>query len=548
MTRLAEMILQNATVLTVNPGFERAEAVAIANGCILAVGSTADMTALTGPATEIVDLAGRTVIPGLIDGHLHLHWAGLVRDLPSLLACRAIADVQDRIRLAAAATPPGDWIVIAPGWHETLLAENRMPNRAELDIAAPDHPLFIPRGGHVCAVNSRALALSGITAETPDPSGGKIVRDDAGAATGLFLDTACLLLRRLLPPPPAAAAQAEALAAAMADMNAMGVTCITEPGVDAAKWQAYQTLHEAGRMTLRTSIMWWVNGAADIPDALARRSYPSDLMLNYTGAKLMLDGGVEGARMSQPYRLVEGEQTDPEYLGLWRMPQGREEEILGCLLDCARAGLQVQIHTAGDACIDLVIGLYERVNAKVPIAPLRWTLMHIFLPTDQHLARMQAMGVIATVQDHSAIMGRNMLRWWGPERAARAAPTRDILAAGVLAGGGTDGPVVPVSPFISLGWFVTRRILGGEILGGDQAIPVETALRLYTINNAKIAGLDHEIGSIEPGKRADLAVLDADPTRIDPDDIAGLGVVMTLLEGRIVHERPGLRSGSVAAG
>jgi hypothetical protein len=261
----------------------------------------------------------------------------------------------------------------------------------------------------------------------------------------------------------------------------------------------------------------------------------NDDWLRFVGVKFPLDGGVEGGRMSQPYRVVPGEQNDPAYRGVLLLPPGGEAEYVDGLKAVAEAGLQAQTHAVGDETIDLIVRAYGRVAKEVrPVADLRWAIMHIFMPSDAALAGMRELGIAATAQNHPVLLGHNQRRWWGDERAAYAIPIRKMLDAGVLTGGGTDGPVVPVDPFLSLWWMTTRGTLNGYKLGPEHAISAAEALRLYTIDNARIMGVDRDRGSIEVGKLADLAVLSQDILSVPPEEIRGTRALMTLVGGREV--------------
>jgi hypothetical protein len=258
-------------------------------------------------------------------------------------------------------------------------------------------------------------------------------------------------------------------------------------------------------------------------------------MLRFVGIKFPLDGGVEGGRMLAPYRIVPGEQTNPDYHGVLLLPPGGEDEYVESLKLVANAGLQAQTHAVGDETIDLIVRAYGRVNETTPIRPLHWAIMHIFHPRDAAIAKMKELGIAATVQNHPVLLGHNQRRWWGDERAAYAIPIRKLIDAGILVGGGSDGPVVPYDPFLSMWWMTTRQVLKGYVLGAEHAITAKEALTLYTINNARIMGTDKERGSIEPGKLADLAVLSQDILAVPPDDIRNTRALMTLVGGKIVH-------------
>jgi len=536
----AELILRHATVHTVDATDTTAQALAIREGRFLAVGDEATVMLTAGPATQVIDLGGRTVVPGLIDTHLHMAFAALNRPAVELLGARSVADVQAAIAARVATTKPGGWVLASSGWHESLLTEGRLPTRTELDAVAPDNPVFIPRGGHVGTANSRAIALAGIKRDTPDPRGGIIVRDAAGEATGVLLETAAAFIRRVLPPPPPPAEYAALLRETMRDLNSYGLVSVVEPGIDDRQVQMYAALRDAGEMTIRTDLLYRASTREQVAKGLAHATLPADDMLRFAGIKYLMDGGVEGGRMKAPYRIVPGEQTDPGYRGVMLLPPGGEDEFVDGLRLIAAAGLQAQVHAVGDETIDMILRAYARVDADTPLRGRRWTIMHLFLPSQDDMRRMAAMGVMATMQDHAVLLGHNQRRWWGEERAAYAVPIRAVIDAGVLVGGGTDGPVVPVDPFLSMWWMTTRQTLNGYALGPEQAITAREALRLYTINNAVTMGTERERGSIEVGKLADLAVLSQDILAVQPAAIRDTKALMTVLGGRIVHRTGGL--------
>jgi predicted amidohydrolase YtcJ len=398
--------------------------------------------------------------------------------------------------------------------------------------------VFIPRGGHVVTVNSKALALAGVTKDTKNPPGGIVVRDPAnGEATGVLLETAAFFARRALPAPPAPERMMELMREAQRDLNSYGIVGVVEPGLDERMFDVYQKMREAGVMTIRTDLLYRAMAPDQVKKGLGYASMRNDDMLRFAGIKFPLDGGVEGARLYQPYRIVPGEQPDADYRGVLLTPPGGEDELVESLKLVAEAGLQAQTHAVGDETIDVITRAYDRVNATRKIRDLRWTIMHIFLPTDAAIAKMKEIGIMTTAQDHSVLLGHNERRWWGDERAAYAIPIRKLLDAGLLVGGGTDGPVVPVDPFMSMWWMATRMTLNGYALGPEQAITMKEALRLYTIDNAKILGLEKERGSIEVGKLADAAVLSQDILGVPLAAVKDTKAMMTVLGGRIVHRQ-----------
>lgn len=541
VTGPADFILRNGRIRTVDGVGTVAEAVAIRDGRFLAVGDSASVERHAGPDTEILDLDGRTAIPGLIDSHIHQFFVGLNVPTVQILDARSVADVQRKIADRAATTAAGDWVVGSSGWHESLLAEGRLPTRWELDEAAPDNPVIIPRGGHVVTVNSKALERAGVTHDTPDPTGGVIVRDpDSGEATGVLLEAAAYFARRVAPPTPSEDDMADLLKAAMKELNSFGIVGVVDPVIDDISLAVYRRLRDNDEITVRTDLLYKATDKAHTERGIAvMLAETSDDMLCFAGIKFMLDGGVEGARLREPYRIVPGEQPRADYHGLLMTPPGGEDEFVEALVLVAEAGLQVQTHGVGDEAIDVIIRSYARADEAIAIRDLRWTLMHVFLPSDEAIETMAEIGVLATVQDHPVLLGHNQRRWWGDDRADKAIPIRRLIDAGLLVGGGTDGPVVPVDPFLSMWWMVTRDTLLGYVMGPDQAISAAEALELYTINNARIMGVADRRGSIEAGKLADLVILSQDIVEVEPDEIRNTRALLTMVGGKVVH-RDGL--------
>jgi predicted amidohydrolase YtcJ len=538
----ADIVLRDGEVMTLDDRSTVARSVAIGDERILAVGSEAD--ALIGPGTQVIELGGRTVIPGLFDSHIHTMGGALNELAVSLETARSIADVQAAFAARAAETPPGKWLLGGSGWHESQLAEGRLPVRQELDALTGSNPVMLRRGGHVVVVNSAALALAGITKATPDPQGGVIVRDtDTGEPTGVLFERSAWGLVQQHVPPPSRADYIKGLKSFTAKLNSRGITSTLEPGISLEEIAAYMELWRQKAMTTRVRILQRVNGLEDVTalSSVLAPDFGND-WLRIGGFKFMADGGVEAAYMTEPYRIVEGEQPDPNYVGKLILPPGGMEELRQMLEAAAERGWQVQIHMVGDAAIDAMVGLVEEVSRKHPIGDLRWTMMHVFLPSDKALATMKRLGLRATVQDHSVKLGHNMIRYWGEERAARAIPVRSIMAAGIPSGGGTDAPVVDWNPFESMWWMVTRKVFtqgGVRVLGPEEAITREAALRLYTRGSAETCFMEDRVGSIERGKLADLAVLSDNPLTVPEDAIRDITSHLTMVGGRIVH-RDGL--------
>ena len=366
----ADLILRGGKVITVDNDFSIATRSRSAAGASSRSAATRRWRRVTGPNTQVIELGGKTVVPGLIDTHLHQLFHALNGPQVQLLGAKAVADVQKAVAERVARTEAGRWVTASMGWHESILEEGRMPTRHELDPVSPNNPVFIPRGGHVVTVNIKALELAGITKDTPNPEGGIIVRDEKGEATGMLLQNAANLVRRVLPPPPAN--MPELLKAAMADLNSYGIVGVVEPGVNEQQIALYRRVHDAGDMTVRTDVLYRAMRKEEVAKGIAAlKAEKNSDMLRFVGIKFPLDGGVEGGRMTWPYRLVPGEQTNAAYRGVLLLPPGGEDEYVEGLRLIADAGLQAQTHAVGDETIDLIVRSYERVNKEKPIRPLQ---------------------------------------------------------------------------------------------------------------------------------------------------------------------------------
>ena len=535
-----EIVLYNGKIITCDKDFTIAQAVAILGEKFLTAGNNDQILALAGLSTKKIDLAGKTVIPGLIDSHIHqLATAVASSYYVDLFEVKTIADILGAIGEKVKVTQPDDWIVCSKGWHESQLKEGRMPTATELDTVSPNNPVFLPRGGHVCVCNSIALALAKITRDTPDPPGGTIVRDSkTREPTGLLWETARKKLIHPLLPEETISDKTAALKSFMKKLNSYGVTGVTEPGLTKNDIQVYMETWRNGAITVRTNILYKIEKLEDVEYATQTYSTKSsDNFVKIGGLKYSLDGGVEGAALSEKYLIVPREQEDPDYHGHLFLPKGEIDELKRVLLLAARKGWQVQTHSVGDRAIEIAIDLYSKVNDEIPIKDLRWVLMHIFLPTQNMIDKMKKVGIIATIQDQPTYLGYNMVRYWGKDRAASAIPTRKLLDSGIICGGGTDAAVVPWNPFLSIWWMVTRRTVTTGVLGPDQAITREEALQCYTWGSAYTQFQDDIKGSIEPGKLADLVVLTDDILNCPEEKIKDITAVMTIVGGQIVFQK-----------
>jgi predicted amidohydrolase YtcJ len=530
----ADTIFTNGKIVTVDKNFTIAKAVAIKDGKFIAIGQVGDVIKFSGPKTMKIDLRGKTVIPGLIDSHNHMSMTASQIAFVQLKDVRTVAELVVLIKAKAATVKPGEWIQTAMGWHESQLAEQRLPTRWEIDAVAPNNPVYIPRGGHVAVANTCALNLARITKDTPDPSGGSYVRDAKGELTGVMYDNAKDPIAALLPK-QTYAQKLQGLKDTVKMYNSYGITGAIDPlvilGSDELK--AYFQLWGERGLTVRTGLLIKPRSLSDVTNNPYWQGF-GDNILRIAGLKLLIDGGVESALMSQPYMIVPGEQENPNYFGVQVMPTA---DHLAMLQEAAKMGWHFETHAVGDKGIDIVADNYAKVIQATPsIKDKRWTIMHCEYPTQTVLDKMKANGIWVTVQDNPTYLGRNKVRYWGMDRAAQAMPTRALLDRGFVVGGGTDGPIVPIDPFLSLWWFVTRNTVTAGLLGPEQRITREEALRAYTIWSAHFTFEETIKGSIEPGKLADLVVLDRDILTCPEGDIKDVRPLKTMVGGKFVYE------------
>lgn len=524
-----DLILHSGRVITVDRDFSVAEAMAIAGDRIIAVGSNAEVRPRAAASTRQIDLGGRAVIPGLMDNHLHAAGGGPGVDLSRT---RSLDEVYAAIEARAKATPPGGLVLSNMDWHEAQLREQRLPLRDDLDRIAPDHPVVLVRGGHEFIVNSAALRRWNIDERTPEPEGGRLTRYGDGRLNGELVDTARALVT--LPPPPARSRE-ELMAARAADyrtLHAAGLTTVRHPGIPPDDYRLLQEMRRRGTLTMRVNALLRPGGdraaVAAALDAAGIGPDEGDAGVRVGGIKLAVDGGFEGGLMREPYEDPWGERGT--FHGLQTVDHERFTGVVQLLNE---RGWRVATHAVGDAAMDLVLDAYERAHADRPLTGRRWSIEHAFIGRPDHLPRLQAMGLALAVQNHLYLAGPSLVRYWGAERAAMTTPVRRYLDAGLPVSSGTDAPVVPFPPLWTLYHFVTRDTITGGVMGADQRVTREEALRMATMGNAWLMMEEADKGSLEAGKLADLVVLDRNPL----ENIRNTEFVhMVMLNGRLFDD------------
>ncbi|MCC7021920.1 MAG: amidohydrolase [Thermomicrobiales bacterium] len=527
-----DLLLVNGRVRTMDPANPAASAVAIRMGRIVYVGDDAEAQAAAAPGSAVIDLAGRTATPGLNDAHAHPMGVGFaLRDLDLSPERNAtIADLQALVRTAAGNRLAGSWL-LGRGYDDARLAERRHPTRADLDAVAPEHPVLLLRMcHHIGVANSAALRLAGITHETADPEDGLFDRDAHGEPTGVLREGALSAVQALLPEPDEAEIMA-ALEAAGREFLRHGVTSAVEAIVrDPRQLRAYQRLREREALPIRTYLMMIIDETLDDLVSLGIRTGFGDEWVRIGPAKLFSDGSIGGrtARMHAPY---EGE---PENFGLWMMPP---EELKAKVRRAHDAGFQVGIHAIGDAAIDLVLDAYAEAQVANPRPDARHRIEHCSIVDDRILGRIRDLGVVP-------IPGTSFLRHFrdayvtnlGEWRIGQTYGMRSFARFGITAAASTDAPVVPVNALAGIQTMVTRRDILGRPCNLEEAIPLDDALRAYTVNGAYASFEEGIKGMLKSGLLGDITIFETDLATVDPNDLASVGVDYTVVAGKVVYE------------
>jgi predicted amidohydrolase YtcJ len=536
----ADLILRGGAVYTPN-GW--AEAIAVENGVIIAVGSTAEVDAHRVASTEVIDLDGAAVLPGFHDMHVHPLGAGLAQRECTFPQGSPPAVIVAAVRACAERRAEGEWI--AGGQWDAASFGDEPVDRRLLDEAAPNNPVTLTDiSGHSAWANTAALELAGITATTPNPPGGIIERDGAGRATGVLRESAAGLVRRLIPP----VTTEESLAAlrwALDRMLEHGITSFTDAVASEPSLQAYATLADEGllKQRVRACMMW--GGAAPasggLPSHIAHRNFYARDRFSPTCVKLLLDGvPTDGhtAAMVEPYADAAGPASGDR--GLLMMPQDALDAVV-TRLDAL--GLTVKMHAAGDAAVRAGLDAIEAARRANGFGGQLHELAHNSFVQPSDIERAPALG--ATFEMSPYIWYPNPIipdisKAVGAERMLRWIPLADAIEAGALVVPGSDWPVVPnVDPWIAIETLVTRQPPGGggEALGESQKISLEQAVELFTVNAARQLGERDRLGTIERGMLADLVVVDRNPFEIPINEVHETGVLMTFIEGELVYRK-----------
>jgi predicted amidohydrolase YtcJ len=504
---------------------------------IVAVSAEPDgLDDLAGASTIVTDAPELTVLPAFGDSHEHLMEASRNTLLVPVDRARGIAEFLGMVRDAARDAEPEEWVLTSIGWHESNLAENRLPTIAELDKASPDHPVLARRGGHLAVANTAALRAAGVGPNTPNPRGGTIGRLEDGGPSGV-LEGRSVYDVAAFAPPPKRADLVEGLAGTTAAYAALGLGTIREAMITQDELLAYQDAADAERLSLRVRPLIRVGAELSADDGIAlvrglgARSGLGDDWLRLWGLKFVMDGGVEGAALEQPYA------DDPGNSGHLNWDP---EPMTRICVEAVRRGWRIATHAAGDRAVRVLLDVYEAVLAQVgPVPPRTLVIEHALLSDAAQRARAVRAGIAVTVQ-HALLwnMGSEMLRTWGPERTSRVNPLDEWIAAGADLAAGTD-IVRPFNPMTNVWGMATRGTKAAGVQGPEHAIPVARAIELYTMGTARLNGDADRLGSIAPGRLADLVAYPIDPLAADPDGLPDLTPSFTIVGGRTAHDPEG---------
>ncbi|HEX3129129.1 MAG TPA: amidohydrolase [Thermoanaerobaculia bacterium] len=526
-----DAIYTNASIWTGVPGAARAEAIAVLDGKIVAVGSAARVAKLAGPATRTIDLGGAFVVPGLIDTHTHFLSGGFQLAGVDLRRATSREDFVRRLGEFAAKQPKGRWINGGDWDHEAWGGE--LPRRDWIDAVTPDNPVFVNRlDGHMALANSRALELAGVTRDTKDPDGGLIVRDRSGEPTGILKDEAMPLVARVQPA-PSEAEQDEALDRALKHAASQGVTQVHHMGT----WDDLAVFRRAavrGALPLRAYAFVPLDTWPRLAE-LVRKEGRGDDRLRWGGLKGYVDGslGSTTAWFHEPY-------TDaPNTSGLVVTDPAR---LASDIRKADAAGLQVAVHAIGDRANDWILDTFAHVEAANGPRDRRFRIEHAQHLSRAALPRFAALDVVASMQPYHAIDdGRWAEKRIGPERIRTTYAFRSLLDNKARLAFGSDWTVAPLSPLEGIYAAATRRTLDDRNPGGwvpDQKITVEEALRAYTAGGAWAGFQEDRLGTLETGRLADFVVLGADLFQIAPEEIRNVRVLRTVVGGRDVYTAP----------
>ena len=539
---MADLILTGGNIITINAKQPRAEAIAVKHGRILAVGSSTDVDQFRGSRTEVIDLKGRSVVPGFNDAHNHMASFGLQLQMVSLKypTVQTISDIQQALKERAATQKTETWGMGA-GYDNNKLPDGRHPTCWDLNEVSGKHFVYIRHtSGHMCVVNSKALELIGIGKDTPDPDGGHIDRNDNGEPTGLLQENAQEFVDNQFYPHPLHTI-VDALQAANRVYLAEGITSHGEAGVgflSDLELQAYREAIQQGKLNIRSNLMILAEKLIEISGAEGEsffglsqgiRTGWGDDMLRIGPMKMFFDGSLIGKTAA----MNDGYTTDPDNIGFFATS---EEKIRDWIMRGHRSGWQLAIHAIGDRAISYILDCYAEAIERYPKSDHRHRIEHCGVVNPQIIGRIEKLGVIPVMQQHFiGELGDGFRTVLGPDRTRLCYPQRSYLDRGIPIPGSSDRFVVKGAPLSGIHDAVNQKTDSGEDYVPEESITPEEAIRMYTLHSAYASFEEHLKGSLAAGKLADLAILGADPTTINPTDIADIPVHGTIIGGKLLY-------------
>lgn len=536
---MADLILLNGSIWTANPAQPWAEAVAVDGDRILRVGRTAEIKRLGGKKTRVIDLAGSLALPGFIDSHTHFLEGGFSLSSIQLRDVTSREQFVKRVEEKAGELKKGDWILHG-NWDHQQFSPPELPRKEWVDGVSSQNPVCVCRyDEHIALANSLALSIGGITKDTESPPGGEIQKDPVtGEPTGILRDAAMDLVMRHIPP-PSTAMDLDAAEAALRHAGELGVTSLNDMADGssfAASLAAYQELLRTNRLTARINLYVPID-KLDAVEKLGLRSPFGNDRLSIGGLKGFADGGL-GASTAYFFEPFSDNPRNYGLLAPQMFPEGIMEERI---LRADRAGLQVAIHAIGDRANSLILDIFEKIEAQNGKRDRRWRIEHAQHLRPADIARFGKLGVIASVQPFHAIDdGRWAEAKIGKERCRTTYAFKSLLDGGAVLALGSDWPVAPLDPLAGICAAVARQTTDGKNPDGwfpEQKIPLEEALKGFTVNGA-YAGFSEGIkGSLEAGKLADIVVLDTDLFKVPPDRVKDVRALLTIVGGEVVFDR-----------
>ncbi len=534
-----DLVLINGKILTMDDRSSVVEALAVLDGKILATGSSAFVRSAMGTRTRILDLGGRTVVPGLIDTHAHFKAAGLSDYVVNMSRAKTVPEALEAIRTFAAKKKPGEWIV-GGAWHPpSQLAEKRYLTKQEIDGVAPDNPVYLRTVGHFSMANGLALQKAGVDKSTPNPSGGSFERDASGELTGVLVETAIDRVEKVVPP-WSEDDEVRQFKIAEGVLNSFGITSVIEGATEARDIRTLQKIAASGEATLRAGVMFRPEPPAEMSawEAIMSGNGASsgfgDDWLKFAGIKIFYDGGMtlKTALTRDVYP-----NSNDGYHGVAQQTPERLKQLVSI---CNRYNWRVGVHVVGDLGIDHVLDAFEAADREKSIRDRRFILIHASLIRPEQMERAHRLGVRVDFQnvfmwDKAATVERFL----GRATADRAVPAKTLIEKmGIDSlGAGTDFPVNPINPLLNMFVMVTRKDPNGNVYGASEAISREQALRLYTSAAARYMFEEGRKGTLESGKLADLVVLSADYLTVPEDQIKDIKADITIVGGKVVFQR-----------